>query len=325
MRLLVTGGLGFIGSHFVEYEIQKNCEIEVWDSATYAGSLENLSNSTRESVKIKILDISDNHIVKSAIKNSGYFDLIVNFAAESHVDRSIINPNKFIISNVIGVCNLLEIVREGFAGGFIQISTDEVYGSILNGSWDENSLLAPRSPYSASKASADLLTLSYGSTFGLTSVITRSANNFGPKQSMEKFIPKVIHCLKNSLPIPVYGDGLYSREWIYVNENVNVISELIHRFPSHLGIYNIGGFELTNIELINMIAKFMSIDNPNIQYVPDRLGHDRRYSVDSTRVLTVLNKSSSGINLIGFQETIDWYLNNSDWVSRSLAKIKEMK
>ena len=286
MRVLVTGGAGFIGSTFVDMamtdqflEISSVC---VLDKLTYAGKLSNLASVTKHpNFEFVHGDICDVELVNDLATK---VDAIINFAAESHVDRSIENSSEFIRTNVLGTQVLLDAAKNHKVKKFVQVSTDEVYGSILEGSWDENQPLLPNSPYSASKAAADLLVRAYFVTHGLNVNITRCSNNFGPKQDPEKLIPNFILRLSQGKKVPVYGDGLNVRDWLYVEDHCfGIYLTLIKGAPGE--IYNIGGgTELTNLELTKILINSFQRDESCIDYVPDRLGHDRRYSVDCTKI-----------------------------------------
>jgi dTDP-glucose 4,6-dehydratase len=291
-RVLITGGAGFIGSNLARYLLEVHAErneeiqVTVFDSLTYAGSLENLkfADPSNSCVFVKA-DVRDLDQVKRYVSES---DEIYHLAAESHVDRSIVNPNLFVETNVIGTSNLLLATTE-FKVKMVLVSTDEVYGSILSGSADENAPLNPSSPYSASKASADLLALAFHNTYGTNVVITRCANNFGLNQFPEKLIPLAIRNISKGLPIPVYGNGQNVREWIHVRDHCSGLLLVMEKGKSG-EIYNFGsGNELKNIDLIDAILKFMGKGNEYIEFVDDRLGHDQRYSLNSSKVKSILN------------------------------------
>lgn len=291
-RVLITGGAGFIGSnlarHLLEVHAERNEDIQVtvFDSLTYAGSLENLKFDNKSAPCIFVqADVRDLDQVKRHVSQS---DEVYHLAAESHVDRSIVNPNLFVETNVIGTSNLLLAATE-FRVKMVLVSTDEVYGSILGESADENATLKPSSPYSASKASADLLALSFHKTYGTNVMITRCANNFGLNQFPEKLIPLSIRNVSMGLPIPVYGNGNNVREWIHVKDHCSGLLLVMEKGKSG-EIYNFGsGNELRNIDLIDAILKFMGKGNEFIQFVDDRLGHDQRYSLNSSKVKFLLN------------------------------------
>jgi dTDP-glucose 4,6-dehydratase len=313
MRVLVTGGAGFIGSNFVEMALTDQfpeiSTVVVLDKLTYAGKLSNLENVTNHS-KYEFIhgDICDVNLVNTLAPR---VDAIINFAAESHVDRSIQDASEFIRTNVLGTQVLLDAAKKHNVKRFVQVSTDEVYGSILEGSWDENQPLKPNSPYSASKAAADLLVRSYFVTHGLNVGITRCSNNFGPKQDPEKLIPNFILKLTQGLKVPVYGDGLNVRDWLYVEDHCKgIYLTLTKGVPGE--IYNIGGgTELTNLELTNKLLGMMKMNKSSIDFVEDRLGHDRRYSVDSSKIETLGYTSSDNFEF-NLKLTIDWYLKNLD-------------
>jgi len=309
VRVLVTGGAGFIGSHFVEMaltdQFSQISSVVVLDKLTYAGKLANL-NKVANNPNFDFVqgDICDPEIVNKIVSN---VDAIINFAAESHVDRSIENSSEFVRTNILGTQVLLEAAKIHNLKKFLQVSTDEVYGSIPEGSWDENQPLYPNSPYSASKAAADLLVRSYFITHKLNSNITRSSNNFGPKQDPEKLIPSFILKIKNNEKVSLYGDGLNIRDWVYVEDNCfGIYLVLTKGSPGE--IYNIGGGnELSNFSLTNILLESMHKTNDLIEYVPDRLGHDRRYSVNYTKLkkLGFIPNTNFKENLIN---TIGWYL-----------------
>jgi len=310
MRVLVTGGAGFIGSNFVEMALTDQfpqiSSVLVLDKLTYAGKLSNLSAVT-DNLNFEFIqgDICDVDLVNSLATK---VDAIINFAAESHVDRSIEDSFEFIRTNVLGTQVLLDAAKNQRVDKFVQVSTDEVYGSILEGSWDENQPLLPNSPYSASKAAADLIARAYFVTHGLNVNITRCSNNFGPKQDVEKLIPHFISKLNKNEWVPVYGDGMNIRDWLFVNDHCRgIYLALVKGLPGE--IYNIGGgMELTNIALTNKILEIMEKSESLIKYVDDRLGHDQRYSVDSKKIakLGFIPSDSFEENLIS---TIDWYKN----------------
>lgn len=324
MNLLVTGGYGFIGSHFVEQQVIAGNKVFVWDLMTYAASFKNIPSEIASEIYFTKVDISDSNQVRSAANQLDSIDWIVNFAAESHVDQSIRNPLKFISSNVLGTVNLLELNRTGIASKFFQVSTDEVYGSSEDGSWTEESILNPRSPYSASKAAAEHFVNSYRETYSVPCIVSRCANNYGPRQSLDKLIPKIIWKLKNLESIPIYGDGLNSREWIDVKHHVNSISELISASKNNgvYGVYNIAGIERNNLQIVNEIAEIMGIDIPRIEFVADRLGHDRRYAMNDDKIKLLLNTTQQNNTSLVLAQTVEWYLQNPEWVQESLSKIE---
>ena len=286
MRVLVTGGAGFIGSNFVEMaltdQFSEISSVIVLDKLTYAGKLSNLT-SVKDNPNFEFVqgDICDVELVNSLVCR---VEAIINFAAESHVDRSIENSSEFIKTNVLGTQVLLDAAKNFKVSRFIQVSTDEVYGSILEGSWDENAPLLPNSPYSASKAAADLLARAYFMTHGLNVGITRCSNNFGPNQDPEKLIPNFILKLSRGDKVPIYGDGLNIRDWLYVEDHcIGIYLTLVKGAPGE--IYNIGGgTELTNLQLTKTLINIFQKDEKSISFVADRLGHDRRYSVNCAKI-----------------------------------------
>lgn len=312
MRILVTGGAGFIGSNFIRYILNKDrdCEVVNLDKLSYAGNLDNLKDIEKDPRYTFIKgDIGDHGVAARAVKGC---DCVANFAAESHVDRSIIDPSEFVMTNVVGTHTLLEASRAAKIKRFIQISTDEVYGSIEQGSFDENSLLLPNSPYSASKAGAELLCRSYYITFGFPVIVTRSSNNFGPYQYPEKFVALSVTNLIEGKKIPLYGDGKNVRDWIYVEDNCDAIYFILEK-----GIagetYNIaGGSEMRNIEILNAILELMRRSSSEIEYVKDRLAHDRRYSLDDSKLRKIGWRPKYGFK-DALDMTIDWYQKNRDW------------
>lgn len=313
-KILVTGGAGFIGSHFIRHLLATYDAYQIinLDKLTYCGNLENLAD-IKENPRYTFVqgDIADGQIVDTIVKNG--VDAIVNFAAESHVDRSILDPAAFLHTSIQGTYTLLEAAKKYGVATFIQISTDEVYGSIEHGFFKETAALNPSSPYSVAKAAADLLALSYFKTYNLPVIITRSANNFGPNQYPEKIIPLFITNLLEHKKIPVYGDGLNTRDWIYVQDNCQAIDLVLHQGKSGQ-IYNIGSnYEISNLDLTGAILKEMGADTDNIQYVPDRPGHDRRYALDCTKITTQLGWKPTYDFSQSLQSTIQWYRDNESW------------
>jgi dTDP-glucose 4,6-dehydratase len=311
MRVLVTGGAGFIGSNFAEMALTDQfpeiSSVLVLDKLTYAGKLSNLSSvANHPNFEFIQGDICDVELVNSLVAN---VDAIINFAAESHVDRSIENSSEFIRTNVLGTQVLLDAAKNLKVEKFVQVSTDEVYGSILEGSWDEEAPLLPNSPYSASKAAADLLVRAYFVTHGLNVNVTRCSNNFGPRQDPEKLIPNFILKLSQGEKVPVYGDGLNVRDWLYVEDHcIGIYLALIKGVAGE--IYNIGGgTELTNLDLTKILINSFQRDESYIDYVPDRLGHDRRYSVDCTKIQKLGYSASLNFN-DNLSKTIKSYFEN---------------
>lgn len=314
MRVLVTGGAGFIGSTFVRKMIDGSlpeaAEITVLDKLTYAGSMRNLETLPKDAFRFVHGDICDQELLTKVMPGQ---DIVLNFAAESHVDRSISGAREFVVTNVLGTQSLLQSALTHNVIRFIQISTDEVYGTIKAGSWTEEFPLQPNSPYSASKAAADLICRSYHKTFGLNVSITRCSNNYGPYQYPEKAIPLFITNLLEGKKIPLYGTGSNIRDWIHVDDHVKgVYSVMLKGKPGE--IYNIGGGrEMSNKQLTLQILKLMDKDQSAIDFVPDRLGHDYRYSIDTTKIANELGYSPSITFEEGIVSTIDWYKKNEQW------------
>jgi len=316
MRILVTGAAGFIGSNFVrrvhDHSLHGISSVIALDSLTYAGVIENINSVlTNEKFSFVQGDIRDSELVSGLL---GDVDAIINFAAESHVDRSIQSSAEFVSTNVAGVQVLLDAVRSsGRKIRFVQVSTDEVYGSIDEGSWDENCPLLPNSPYSASKAGGELLARSYHQTHGLDVVTTRCSNNYGPYHFPEKLIPLFITNLLEGKKVPVYGNGKNVRDWLHVDDHCRGIYSVLMNGRSG-EVYNIGGGrELNNIEITHLILEAMGTDESSIEYVEDRKGHDLRYSVDWTKINHELGYEPQINFEDGLRETIDWYRNNSEW------------
>lgn len=321
MKLLVTGGAGFIGSCFVRHIINKYPDYKVinLDALTYCGNLENLKDiENNPNYKFVHGNICDRKLVRELVSE---VDCIVNFAAESHVDNSIKHPEIFIETNVQGSLNLLQAAKEIGIERYLQVSTDEVYGTLgKTGYFYETTPLAPNSPYSASKASADMLVRAYYETYKLPVLTTRCSNNYGPYQYPEKLIPFFISKLLRGEKVPVYGDGLNVRDWLYVYDHCEAIDTVLHR--GKLGeVYNIGGHnEKTNLEITKLILEAMDKDESSIQYVEDRLGHDRRYAISNDKISSELGWTPSVTFEQGIRMTIDWYLNNQDWMKNIEAK-----
>ena len=319
MKILVTGGAGFIGSHFVRSQLLEESnwsEIIVLDALTYAGNLENL-NGVFENPRLKFIkgDITDVPLVQSI---SAGVNTIVNFAAESHVDKSIESSAEFIRSNVLGTHVLLESALRNNIQRYIQISTDEVYGSIDTGSWDEKETLSPNSPYSASKASADLIALSYFRTHGLDIRITRCSNNYGSHQHPEKMIPASIIRLVQGSKILIYGNGQNQRDWLHVSDHCRAISLVIEKGrPGE--IYNVGGgTELDNVQLAQALLRISGKSEEFIQFIDDRKGHDRRYSVNYSKLTSLTGFSPTVDFETGLQKTYQWYLDNENYWGQSV-------
>ncbi|MDH5482493.1 MAG: dTDP-glucose 4,6-dehydratase [Candidatus Bathyarchaeota archaeon] len=319
MKILITGGAGFIGSNFVHYMIRKHPEYEivVLDKLTYAGKKENLQAVWNKITFIKG-DITKKEDAEKVIKNCNW---IVNFAAETHVDRSIIEAGTFVLTDVFGIYNLLEAARKFDISKFEQISTDEVYGHILKGSFKEQDRLNPRNPYSASKASAELLCKAYFETYGSPITITRSSNNYGPYQHPEKLIPKTIIYALSNKAIPIYGTGENIRDWIYVEDNCEAIDWVLHK--GKLGeVYNIAANqEFKNVDVIRTILKLTRKPESLIEYVKDRPGHDLRYSLNTKKIREIGWIPKTIFN-DGIKKTIDWYMRNTQWWMPIIEKEK---
>jgi dTDP-glucose 4,6-dehydratase len=310
VRILVTGGAGFIGSNFVRYMLHKHPDykIIVLDKLTYAGRLENLQD-TKNKIQFIKGDICHKQAVDKAIRGC---QAIFNFAAETHVDRSIIDAGSFVKTDILGTYTLLETARKHGVDKFIQISTDEVYGSVESGSFKETDILEPSSPYSASKAGADLLVKAYHKTYNLPVLITRSSNNFGPFQYPEKLIPVLILNALQNKPLPIYGDGKNIRDWLYVEDNCEGI-ELVLQEGKAGETYNLAsGNERMNLEIAELILKELNKPPSLIQFVKDRPGHDFRYSLDTTKVRDLGWKPGTDFEQ-GLKRTIKWYQDNKWW------------
>ncbi|PIQ89383.1 MAG: dTDP-glucose 4,6-dehydratase [Candidatus Omnitrophica bacterium CG11_big_fil_rev_8_21_14_0_20_42_13] len=318
-KILITGGCGFIGSNFIRYMLDKYPDYNIIniDKLTYAGKGENLKDKEGDSrYKFIHSDICEAPVVDKIVKGC---DIIVHFAAESHVDRSILCSDAFVRTNVFGTHVLLEAAKRHNVSRYIQISTDECYGSIKKGSFTENSPILPNSPYSASKAAADLLARSYFVTHGLPVIITRSSNNFGPWQYPEKVIPLFITNLLEGKKVPLYGDGLNVRDWIFVLDNCAGI-DLVMRNGKAGEVYNIGGgSEITNLELTRLILKKMGKGEESISYVSDRAGHDRRYSLNCAKIKKLGFRPKYDFKQ-ALDLTIDWYKNNKPWWQKLKSK-----
>ncbi len=324
MKILVTGGAGFIGSNFIRYMLKKYPDYRIinLDKLTYCGNVENLAD-IKDNPRFKSIkgDIADAGTVNEAIKSC---DAVVNFAAESHVDRSIKDPNRFVKTNVHGTLTLLKCATELKVSRFIQIGTDEVYGSIERGSFTERSNLNPRSPYSASKAGADLLALSFYSTYVLPVVVTRSSNNFGPYQYPEKIIPLFITNALDDKKLPVYGDGLNVRDWLFVMDNCEAIDIVLHN--GAIGeVYNVSGSaEIPNIDLTHKILDYLHKPHTLIEFVEDRPGHDRRYSLESSKIKALGWRPKHDFE-DALKKTIDWYKANRKWWEPLKSRHMEVK
>ncbi|WP_301109827.1 dTDP-glucose 4,6-dehydratase [Sporosarcina sp.] len=332
MNILVTGGAGFIGSNFINYLLStyENTIVNV-DLLTYAGNLENLNGSSNNPQYHFIKgDITDRTLMDE-IFHRFEVDVVINFAAESHVDRSIEDPSIFVKTNVTGTNVLLQSAKEywminqpdescvKYKDGvkFIQISTDEVYGDLKDGGYfTEKTNLAPNSPYSASKASGDLMVRAYYETYNLPAIVTRCSNNYGPYQFPEKLIPLLIHRANQDQKLPIYGDGNQVRDWLYVEDHCTAIDAVLHKGVAG-EVYNIGGNnEKTNIEIAKRLLHLLGKSEELIEFVKDRLGHDRRYAIDHTKITQELGWSPSYTFEEGIEKTVTWYLENQDWLDR---------
>jgi dTDP-glucose 4,6-dehydratase len=316
-RVLVTGGCGFIGSNFIHYVLEKDPTVSIvnFDRLTYAGNLANLSDvSNHPRYQFVQGDIGDAEAVRKVVGEG--LSAIINFAAESHVDRSIHDAAPFVRTNIAGTQVLLDSAREFRVGRYLQVSTDEVYGSLgADGYFTEETPLAPNSPYAASKAAADLLVRSYAHTFGVPALITRCSNNYGPYQFPEKLLPLFITNLLRDEPVPVYGDGLNVRDWIHVRDHCAAL-ERVWRTGAVGEVYNIGGrCELTNLELTHRLLDLMGKPRTLLRYVKDRPGHDRRYAIDCSKIERTLGWRPSIAFEKGLRDTVRWYQEHADWIA----------
>ena len=321
MRILVTGGAGFIGSNFVRRIIDGTYSgfsaVTVLDKLTYAGTLTNLSELPADSFEFVKGDICDSELVGRLVNEH---DLVVNFAAESHVDRSINGAKDFVITNVLGTQTLLDAVKSSNVQTYLQVSTDEVYGSIEEGTWPETDPLLPNSPYAASKASADLVCRSYFKTHGLDIRVTRCSNNYGRNQFPEKVIPLFITNLHEGKKVPVYGTGMNVRDWLHVDDHCRGIYLVLTKGVAG-EIYNIGGgTELSNLQLTNQVLELMGKNEDSIEFVEDRKGHDLRYSVDISKISEQLGYKPMVNWESGLEETVEWYRANEAWWRPLLKK-----
>ncbi len=317
MKLLVTGGAGFIGSNFIRYWLRTHRDDQIvnFDTLTYAGNLENLDDVSSDPRYTFVKgDINDRDAVFDVVKD---VDVVVHFAAETHVDRSIIDPTIFVKTNIIGTQNLLDAVKE-YKKRFHHISTDEVFGALEMGdpAFTETTPYDPRSPYSASKAAADHMVRAYQHTFGIEATISNCSNNYGPYMFPEKFIPLFISNLMEDKKVPVYGDGLYVRDWIHVDDHARGVDFILHK--GKIGeTYCLGGnSEMANLDVVRLLLKYMDKDESYIEYVKDRPGHDRRYAIDFTKAQTELGWEPQIAFEEGLKNMVEWYLSHQEWVER---------
>lgn len=330
MKILITGGAGFIGSNYAHYRFENypDDQIYVLDKLTYAGNLDNLSSLLKEERFHFVQgDIADKDFVDNFFENEK-FDIVVNFAAETHVDRSITGPSIFVLTNIVGTHNVLEASRLTGVKRFHQVSTDEVYGDLGTNSYDyftEETPIAPNCPYAASKAAADLLVRSYFETYEMPVTISRCSNNYGPYQFPEKLIPYFFKLISEDKPVPVYGDGQNVRDWLYVIDHCRAIDTILNK--GRIGeVYNIGGNnEKTNLEITKFLFDFLGKDESLIVYVDDRLAHDRRYAIDASKMKNELGWEPSVTFAEGIQKTFDWYESHQDWWRELYDKIDERK
>lgn len=334
--ILVTGGAGFIGSNFVKYVLEKHSQYKIVniDALTYAGNLENLNGiQTSSNYTFLKVDIRDREMIDKIFEIYS-IDTVVNFAAESHVDRSIDEPEVFLTTNIIGTQVLLDTAKKYWKVNsndkyckeyklgvkFLQVSTDEVYGTLGEmGMFIETMPMMPNSPYSASKASADLIVRAYHETFGMPINITRCSNNYGPYQFPEKLIPLIINNCLREKDLPVYGDGLQVRDWLHVSDHCIAINDVLHRGKDG-EVYNIGGNnEKSNIEIVKLIIRTLGKSENLIKFVKDRPGHDRRYAIDNTKITSELNWKPTYTFEQGIKETIQWYLDNPNWIENIIS------
>ena len=315
MKLLVTGGAGFIGANYVRMLLERGGDRVVnLDLLTYAGNLENLAGCEgRPDYRFVRGDVRDRALLDRLLAEER-IEAVVHFAAESHVDRSIDDPREFLDTNILGTQTLLESARRAGVARFLQVSTDEVYGSLgPTGLFTEDSPLAPNSPYAASKAAADLVCRAYHRTYGFPVLVTRCSNNYGPYQFPEKLIPLMIANALEGRPLPVYGDGRNVRDWLYVRDHCEAVDAVLRRGrPGE--VYNVGGNnEMQNIQIVRLLLELLGLDESRITFVKDRPGHDRRYAIDATRIRDELGWAPRHRFREGIRATVDWYLANRAW------------
>ncbi|GAQ95131.1 dTDP-glucose 4,6-dehydratase [Thermodesulfovibrio aggregans] len=320
MKLLVTGGAGFIGSEFVRQAVKKGYNVTVLDKLTYAGDLKRVEE-VREKIKFYKVDICNRKHVEE-IFSTEKPEIVAHFAAETHVDRSILNPQAFLKTNIEGTHNLLELSKKYNISKFINIITDEVYGEIREGKFTESSPLIPNSPYSVSKAAQDMLGRAYFRTYGLPVITVRPSNNYGPWQYPEKLIPVVIIKALNDEPVPVYGDGSNVREWLYVEDCAEAVLEIVEK--GAVGeIYNVGsGIERKNIEVVKAILSLLCKPESLIQFIKDRPGHDYRYSVSTEKIESDIGWQPKTSFEDGLERTVSWYVAHLNWVKTKLRQLK---
>ncbi|OGS25064.1 MAG: dTDP-glucose 4,6-dehydratase [Elusimicrobia bacterium RIFOXYB2_FULL_48_7] len=327
MNILVTGGAGFIGSNFIRHILSKYPAYKIinLDKLTYAGNLDNLKDVEKNrNYKFIKADICDAKIIDKLL-HSEKIDAVINFAAETHVDRSIHEPDSFLKTDVFGTFNLLEASKRHGIQRYIQISTDEVYGSIDNGSFREDSTISPNSPYSASKSSGDMMVRAYSKTYGFPGIITRSSNNFGPYQYPEKIIPLFVTNAIENKPLPLYGDGKNVRDWLYVTDNCEALDAVLHKGRTG-EIYNIGGGkEMQNVDITKMVLKLTGKPESLIKPVTDRAGHDRRYSIDCSKIKNELGWKPRHDFESALKETVEWYMKNTQWWEKTKKKQKDFR
>ncbi|MFH1284589.1 MAG: dTDP-glucose 4,6-dehydratase [Candidatus Peregrinibacteria bacterium] len=328
MKILITGGAGFIGSNYAHFRFEKYPEDEIYilDKLTYAGNLDNLSDMLpHERFRFVQGDIADKKFVEDLFENEK-FDAVVNFAAETHVDRSIATPSIFVMTNIVGSHNLLEASKNTGVKRYHQVSTDEVYGDLGTDSRDffiESTPLSPNCPYAASKASADLLVKSYFETYQMGVTISRCSNNYGPYQFPEKLIPYFFRLISENKPVPIYGDGKNVRDWLYVIDHCRAIDMILDK--GRIGdVYNVGGNnEKTNLEITRFLLEFLGKDESLMTFVDDRLAHDRRYAIDSGKLQKELGWKPSVNFEEGIAKTFDWYETHKEWWKKLIDKMEE--
>lgn len=330
MKVLITGGAGFIGSNYAHYTFENHpdWEIVVLDKLTYAGNLDNITSLLgNDRFSFVEGDIADKDFIDRLFEKEK-FDAVVNFAAETHVDRSITGPGIFVLTNIVGTHNLLEAARANGVKRYHQVSTDEVYGDLGTDSTDlftEDTPIAPNCPYAASKASADLLVRSYFETYEFPATISRCSNNYGPYQFPEKLIPYFFRLISEGKQVPVYGDGKNVRDWLFVLDHCKAIDTILEK--GKIGeVYNIGGNnEKTNLEITQFLLNFLGKDDSLIMFVDDRLAHDRRYAIDASKMKRDLGWEPSVDFKEGIQKTFNWYKENPEWVAKLIDNLEERK